>query len=102
MSWFKRLGLACAGFVTIALLVAGCGETIIDTAKTEEQLQASLSKSLNEKVSSVACPSDVEVEKGATFKCSVKPQKGQEQAVTLRIRNDDADVSVIDLRPANE
>ncbi len=101
MSLSKCLGLAL-GLLATAVLVSGCGETVIDTSKTEEQLQASLSKTLQQKVSSVDCPSDVKVEKGATFQCSVKLQKGEEQAVTLKIRNDDADVSVIDLRPANE
>jgi|SRR5215467_1325312 len=93
---------ALLGAVVIALLVAGCGETIIDSQKTEEQLEANLSHSLNEKVSSVDCPSNQKVEKGATFNCSVKLQKGQEQTVTLKIRNDNADISVINVSGANE
>jgi Domain of unknown function (DUF4333) len=93
---------ALLGAVAIALLVAGCGETVIDTTKTEEQLEANLSHSLNEKVSSVDCPSDQKVEKGATFNCSVKLQKGEEQTVTLKIRNSDADISVINISGANE
>lgn len=101
MSLFKRLGLLL-GFVVAALLVAGCGETVIDSTKTEEALQANLSKSLGEKVSSVDCPSDVEVEKGATFTCSVKLAKGAEQTATLKILNEDADVSVTDIRGSNE
>ena len=64
---------------------------MIDSTKTEEQLQANLSKSLGEKVSSVDCPSDIKVEKGTTFNCSVKLQKGEDQTVTLKIRNSDAD-----------
>jgi hypothetical protein len=93
---------ALLGVVAIVLLVAGCGETVIDTTKTEEQLEANLSHSLNEKVSSVDCPSDQKVEKGATFNCSVKLQKGEEQTVTLKIRNSDADISVINISGANE
>jgi hypothetical protein len=93
---------ALLGVVAIALFVAGCGETVIDTTKTEEQLEANLSHSLNEKVSSVDCPSDQKVEKGATFNCSVKLQKGEEQTVTLKIRNSDADISVINISGANE
>jgi len=85
-----------------ALVFAGCGDTVLDATKTEEQLQASLSKSLGEKVSSVDCPSDIEVEKGKTFTCSVKMQKGEDQTVTLEIRNSDADVSVTDIRGSNE
>jgi hypothetical protein len=93
---------ALLGVVAIALLVAGCGETVIDTTKTEEQLEANLSHSLNEKVSSVDCPSDQKVEKGATFTCSVNVQKGEDQTVTLKIRNGDADISVIGIRGSNE
>ena len=43
-----------------------------------------------------------EVEKGKTFTCSVKLKKGEEQTATLEILNEDADVSVTNLRPANE
>ncbi len=80
-----------------ALLLAGCGETVVDSAKTEEQLQASLSKSLGEKVSSVECPSGQKVEAGATFTCSVKLSGGKTETVTLKIRNKNADISVIKL-----
>ncbi len=93
---------ALLGVVAIALLVAGCGETVIDTTKTEEQLEANLSNSLKEKISSVDCPSDQKVEKGATFTCSVNVQKGEDQTVTLKIRNSDADISVIGIRGSNE
>ncbi len=79
------------------LLFAGCGETVIDSTKTEEQLQASLSKSLGEKVSSVDCPSDQKVEADATFTCSVKLNSGKAETVTLKIRNEEADLSVIKL-----
>ncbi|HEX4463058.1 MAG TPA: DUF4333 domain-containing protein [Solirubrobacterales bacterium] len=101
MSWF-RCSSALLGLVAAAVLVAGCGETIIDSQKTEEQLEANLSHSLKEKVSSVDCPSDQKVEKGATFNCSVKLQKGEEQTVTLKIRNSDADISVINISGSNE
>jgi hypothetical protein len=93
---------ALLGVVAIALFVAGCGETVIDTTKTEEQLEANLSHSLKEKISSVDCPSDQKVEKGATFTCSVNVQKGEDQTVTLKIRNSDADISVIGIRGSNE
>ena len=101
MSLF-RASSALLGLIAIAVLVAGCGETIIDSQKTEEQLEANLSHSLKEKVSSVDCPSNQKVEKGATFNCSVKLQKGEEQTVTLKIRNSDADISVINISSPNE
>ncbi len=90
------------GLLAVVAFVAGCGETVIDTTKTEEQLEANLSHSLNLKISSVDCPSDQKVEKGATFDCSVNVQKGEDQTVTLKIRNNDADISVIGIRGSNE
>jgi hypothetical protein len=90
------------GLVAVAVLAVGCGETVLDSAKMEDTLKASLSNSLGEKVVSVDCPSDVEVEKGTTFECHVKLEKGDEQVATLKIRNENADTSVINLRPANE
>ena len=93
------------GAVALAVLLAsfaGCGDTIIDTAKTEEALQASLSKSLEEKVSSVDCPSEQKVEKGATFTCSVKLSDGEERTATLKIRNEQADVNVIHLSATSQ
>jgi hypothetical protein len=101
MSLSRYLGLVL-GLLAAAVLVAGCGDTVLDTTKTEEQLKASVANSLEEKVSSVDCPSDQKVEKGATFTCSVKLQKGEEQTVTLKIRNSDADISVIGIRGSNE
>jgi hypothetical protein len=94
--------LAALALVLAALPFAACGETVIDGTKTEEQLQASLSKSLHEKVSSVECPSDQQVEAGATFTCSVKLSNGKTETATLKIRNSDADVSVIDLSQTSQ
>lgn len=90
------------GLVAVAVLAVGCGETVIDSAKMEDQLKASLSNSLGEKVVSADCPSGIEVEKGTTFDCQIKPAKGAEQVATIEIRNQNADTSVINLRPANE
>ena len=101
MSFGRRFALAFA-LAGAAIALLGCGETVLDTSKMEEQLKASLPSSLGEKVASVDCPSGVKVEKGTTFKCSVKPKEGAEQVVTIEIRNQDADTSVINLRPANE
>jgi hypothetical protein len=98
----RRLLVALGAIALVALVFAGCGDTVLDSTKTEEQLQASLSKSLGEKVSAVDCPSDIKVEKGKTFNCSVKMEKGEDQTVTLEIRNSDADVSVTDIRGSNE
>jgi hypothetical protein len=101
MSFCKRSG-ALLGLLAVLVFVVGCGETVIDSTKTEEALQANLSKSLEEKVSAVECPSSQKVEAGATFTCKVKLPKGKEETATLKILNKDADVSVIKLSGSNE
>ena len=98
--------LRCSG-VLLGLLVAlvlasGCGGTEIDSTKQEEAVQANFEHVRGEKVSSVDCPSGVEVEKGTTFECTIKPAKGGEQVETLEIVDSDADVHVIELRGSNE
>ena len=98
----RRLVALSAVAAFAALVFAGCGETVIDSTKLEEQLKASLANSQGEKISKVDCPSDVKVEKGTTFKCNIKVEKGAEEVATIEIRNQNADTSVIDLRPANE
>jgi Domain of unknown function (DUF4333) len=101
MSLFGRLG-PLLGAIAIAALLAGCGETVIDSTKTEDALKANLTKSLNAKVSSVECPSNQKVEKGATFTCTVNLVGGKTETATLKILNDNADVSVIKLSGGNE
>jgi Domain of unknown function (DUF4333) len=101
MRLLKRLG-ALLGIAAVLAFAVGCGETVIDSAKTEDALEADLSKSVNKKVSSVDCPSDQKVEKGATFTCSVKFSDGKEQTATLKILNEDADLSVTKLSGSNE
>jgi Domain of unknown function (DUF4333) len=97
MSLLGRFGLV-AGMVAVAVFAVGCGETVIDSSKTEGALQHNLETSLKEKVSSVECPSDQKVEPKATFTCTVKLQSGKTETATLKILNDNADVSVVDLR----
>jgi hypothetical protein len=82
-----------------ALVLAGCGETVIDSQKAEEALQASLERSLHRKVAVASCPSGEKVEPGREFECAVRFSDGEKMVATLRIRNADADVSVVNLRP---
>ncbi len=82
-------------------VVVGCGETVIDSAKTEEAITASLEKSQGMKISSVDCPSDVEVKAGTTFECTVVQKGGKEETAELKILNKNADVSLVHLTPAD-
>jgi NAD(P)H-hydrate repair Nnr-like enzyme with NAD(P)H-hydrate epimerase domain len=99
MSWLGRTG-AVAALLAVAFLAVGCGETVIDDAKTEAAIEENLQKSLGKKVSSVDCPSDVEVKAGASFDCAVTLTGGKEETASLKIINDDADVEVTNLQPA--
>jgi hypothetical protein len=91
------LALATAAVATVALAASGCGETVIDDSKTEAAIKDNLQGSLEKKVSSVDCPSDVKVEPGDTFECEVSLDDGTKETVTLKILNEDADVEVTDL-----
>jgi uncharacterized protein DUF4333 len=82
-----------------ALALVGCGETVIDYVKAEEALAASLERSLHRRVAAASCPSGEKVETGREFECEVRFSDGERMVATLRIRNADADVSVINLRP---
>ncbi len=80
------------------VLVVGCGGTVIDSGKAEDALQQNLQRSLDRKVSSVDCPSDQDVDPGATFTCTVRYSGGEQATATLKVLNDDADVSLIDFK----
>jgi uncharacterized protein DUF4333 len=95
-----RSALAVALLGVLVLVVSGCGDTVIDDVKTEGAIEASLEKSLHEKIQGVDCPSDVKVEAGKTFTCTVDFTASNEAVATLKIRNSDADVSLVDLKPS--
>ncbi len=94
------LALVAVALVAIAALVAaGCGETVIDNAKTEAALKENLQKSAHRQISAVECPSEVKVDPGATFDCTVKLAGGKEETAVLKIRDKEADVEVTGLSP---
>ena len=95
-----RLSIRCAAalsLLVLGLVAAGCGDTVIDGKNTEETLQKSLGDSLHAKIKSVECPSDQKVEPGETFTCTVIFSDGKQATVTLKIRNKDADLSIVGL-----
>lgn len=98
----SSLGRVCAvaALALAVFLATGCGETVIDAAKTEAAIEDNLQKSVGQKVASVECPSDVEVKTGKTFDCTVSLVGGKGETATLKILNSDADVEVTDLRPS--
>jgi len=96
MSLLVRAG-ALVALALLAVLAAGCGETVIDDAKTEAALEQNLQRSTGQKVSSVECPSGVEVKAGKTFECTIDLVGGKQETATLKILNSDADVEVTNL-----
>ena len=91
--------LAFLALAVAAVAAAGCGETVIDTAKTEETLKSELNKEQGLDVASADCPSDVEVKAGASFTCTLTLADGEKQTATLRIRNENADLTLVSLSP---
>jgi NAD(P)H-hydrate repair Nnr-like enzyme with NAD(P)H-hydrate epimerase domain len=98
MSLPGRFG-ALAALALAVFLAAGCGETVIDDAKTEAAIEENLQKSVGQKVASVDCPSGVEVKAGKTFDCTVSLAGGKQETATLKILNSNADVEVTGLQP---
>jgi len=94
-----RAGALAVLAVASVLIVVGCGETVLDSAKLEDTVEQDLERSTDRKVTSVECPSDVEVTKGATFECTVSFAGGKRETATLKILNEDADVALTNLRP---
>jgi NAD(P)H-hydrate repair Nnr-like enzyme with NAD(P)H-hydrate epimerase domain len=95
----RRTLLAAALIVLLAVLLAGCGGTTVDPVKLEDTLQASLEKSFHEKITSVDCPSGLDVTPGATFKCEVTFSDEQRKAALMKIRDKEADITTIGLEP---
>jgi len=91
--------LAAVALLAVALVGAGCGETVIDDVKAEGAIQSNLEKSLHAKIKTVDCPSDQKVEAGKTFTCTVIFSDGKQATATLKILNKDADVSLVGLKP---
>jgi uncharacterized protein DUF4333 len=100
MSFVGRGGVIAA-LMLAALLAAGCGDTVIDDAKTEAAIEQNLEDSVGKKVTAVECPSGVEVEKGKSFDCTVTLVGGTEETATMKILNEDADIELSDLRPSS-
>jgi hypothetical protein len=97
MSWLTRSS-AVVALLAVVFLAVGCGGTVIDDAKTEAAIEEDLKKSAGQKVSSVDCPSGVEIETGKTFDCAVGLEGGKHETATLKILNEDADLEITSLK----
>ncbi len=89
--------LLAAAVAAAALVASGSGETVIDQAKVEATIKENLGSTRHERVASVDCPSGVEVQPGATFKCTVNLAGGGTETATLRIVDKKADLEMTGL-----
>jgi chromosome condensin MukBEF MukE localization factor len=94
-----RIATAFTLLLTLLTLV-GCG-TVVDKVKLQDTVQASLEDSIREKIKKVECPSDQSVDPGATFTCDVIFSDDRREVAILKIRNEEADITMIDLKPKN-
>jgi Domain of unknown function (DUF4333) len=97
-SSFRQIGVI--GLLIAVLGMAGCG-TVIDREKLQDTVQASLEDSIHEKIKTVECPSDQSVDPGATFTCDVIFSDDRREVATLKIRNEDADITMVSVKPKN-
>ena len=74
---------------------------MVDDVKLEEQLKHEVETSRGEKVDSVDCPSGVEVKPKTKFECTIFPKKGKKETAVLLIRNEDADITLVEIRSGN-
>lgn len=97
-SFLQQIGLI--GLLIAAFLMVGCG-TVVDREKLQDTVQASLEDSIHEKIQKVECPSDQSVDPGATFTCDVIFSDDRREVATLKIRNEDADITMVSVKPKN-
>lgn len=97
MSRTRRRVTAIA-MIAAAISAAGCG-TVVDREKLQDTVQASLEDSIHEKIKKVECPSDQSVDPGATFTCDVIFSDDRREVATLKIRNEDADITMVSVKP---
>jgi NAD/NADP transhydrogenase alpha subunit len=95
---FAVLAMALAVAAVAGIGVAGCGKTVVDDVKLEETLKDNVESSRGEKVKSVDCPTDIEVKAKTEFECTIIPEKGKKETAVLRIKNEDADIEVVEIK----
>jgi hypothetical protein len=95
---FRLLLLPLLTLLSSVVALYGCG-TVVDREKLQDTIQASLEKSIHEKIRGVDCPSDQSVDPGTTFTCTVIFSDHRREVATLEIRNKDADMSIVGLKP---
>jgi hypothetical protein len=87
-----------AALAALGLTLSACGSTTIDSGKVEQLIRDNLAGAKPDKI---ACPDDVEADKGSTFECKLEYPGRAPAIVTIHIEDEDGRVSFgpADLRP---
>jgi len=93
---------ALSALAIVVFAAVGCGGTVIDSSKIEDQLEAYVEKSQEKSVPSVDCPSGVEVKAGNTFDCTVNLAGNKDETVTVKILNSDADTAITKIKSGGD
>lgn len=85
-----RRGAVAALVATAALVVAGCGDSTVDTDAMEEDLRTQLSEDagVDPAEVSVECPDDQKAEEGTEFECTLTAPNGDDVKVEVTLTND--------------
>ena len=99
----RRLAIWAAAAV-MGVVAVGCGSQTLNVDKGERLIATELGPRIGLKASEakVACPDDLAIEKGATFKCTLSTPAGAKLRVRVEQTSDAGDVSFnfIDGEPA--
>jgi NAD(P)H-hydrate repair Nnr-like enzyme with NAD(P)H-hydrate epimerase domain len=86
--------------LALGAVAVGCGGKTLDAGSTEDLVKANTENVRGAKVSSVDCPSGIEVEAGTTFDCTVVFASGKEATAKLKIRDSEANLNFEALSPS--
>jgi hypothetical protein len=75
-----------------AVLIAGCGESTLDTAELESEIVAGIEKQTATRDAKADCPDDVELKKDDVFTCEVTAPGGVKAPVEVTQTDDDGNV----------
>lgn len=79
--------------VSLASLLAACSPTL-NTGKLEDEIKKTVEEQTDIDVSSISCPSNVELAEGDTFDCEVKASDDTKSSVTVTQKDDEGNVTL--------
>lgn len=95
----SRLIMVIALCLLMGISGAGCGDKVVDHVKAEEEVEARVEAALKVDIRSTSCPEGQHVVAKRTFRCLVVAGSGEELEVRVLIRNQQADLRIVGVRP---